>query len=247
MLGTMWLSLLPWAFVLLGLLPLWLFPRQESVYPGVVFLVAALILAAAASLYARVPLGPQVRFFWVLGLSILSSVVAVAASRDLAQVPDDVAVMAAVASLMGACVFLIGLYFLLRRETPSLPTPVQLGLHNQEGVMSYAALQALAPSLETLAAVRPVTLLLLHTRADQPGPELLQFLRQPDMVFQLKPGQFLIALQGSNLEGAQIVFRRIRQNLVIRAYGVLPLQGLSLQQALTQLEGELEHFYLTQH
>lgn len=243
----MWLSLLPWGFVLLGLSPLWLFPRQESIYPGVVFLVAALILAAAASLYARVPLGPQVRFFWVLGLSIMSSVVAVAASRDLAQVPEDVAVMASVASLMGACVFLIGLFFLLRHEAPSLPTPLQMGFRNHDGIMPYAALQALAPSLETLSAVRPVTLLLLHTRTDQLGAELLQFLRQPDMVFQLKPGQFLIALQGSNLEGAQIVFRRIRQNLVIRAYGVLPLHGLSIQQALVQLEGELEHYYLTQH
>jgi hypothetical protein len=242
----MWLSLLPWVFVLLGLAPLWLFPRQESIYPGVVFLVAALILAAAASLYARVPLGPQVRFFWVLGLSIMSSVVAVAASRDLAQVPEDVAVMASVASLMGACVFLIGLFYLLRREVPSLPTPLQMGLRDQDGLMPYAALQALAPSLETLSAVRPVTLLLLHTRTDQPGAELLQYLRQPDMVFHLGPGQFLIALQGSNLEGAQIVFRRIRQNLVIRAYGVLPLQGMSIQQALVQLEGELEHYYLTQ-
>lgn len=243
----MWLSLLPWGFVLLGLSPLWLFPRQESIYPGVVFLVAALILAAAASLYARVPLGPQVRFFWVLGLGVMSSVVAVAASRDLAEVPADVAVMAAVASLLGGLMFLVGLYFLLRRETPSLPAPVQMGLRTQEGILPYAALQALAPSLETLSAVRPVTLLLLHTRSDQPGAELLQYLRQPDMVFQLKPGQFLIALQGSNLEGAQIVFRRIRQNLVIQAYGVLPLQGMSIQQALAQLERELEHYYLTQH
>ncbi|WP_243455286.1 diguanylate cyclase [Meiothermus sp. CFH 77666] len=243
----MWLSLLPWGFVLLGLLPLWLFPRQESIYPGVVFLLAALILAAAASLYARVPLGPQVRFFWVLGLGVMSSVVAVTASRDLAEVPADVAVMAAVASLLGGLVFLVGLYFLLRREAPSLPAPAQMGLRTQEGILPYGALQALAPSLETLSAVRPVTLLLLHTRSDQPGAELLQYLRQPDMVFQLKPGQFLIALQGSNLEGAQIVFRRIRQNLAIRAYGVLPLQGMSIQQALVQLQGELEHYYLTQH
>ncbi|WP_297853595.1 diguanylate cyclase [Meiothermus sp.] len=243
----MWLSLLPWGFVLLGLLPLWLFPRQESIYPGMVFLVAALILASAASLYARAPLGPQVRLFWVLGLGVMSSVVAVAASRDLAQVPEDMAVMAAVASLLGACMFLLGLFFLLRREVPGLPTPRQMGFHHHDGVMPYAALQALAPSLESLSAVRPVTLLLLHTRSDQPGAELLQYLRQPDMVFQLKPGQFLIALQGSDLEGAQIVFRRIRQNLVIRAYGVLPLQGMSLQQALVQLQGELEHFYLTQH
>jgi hypothetical protein len=54
-------------------------------------------------------------------------------------------------------------------------------------------------------------------------------------------------LQGSNLEGAQAVFRRIRQNLAILAYGFLPLQGISVQQALVQLEGELEHYYLTQH
>lgn len=243
----MWLSLLPWGFVLLGLLPLWLFPRQETVYPGLVFLVAALILAAAASLYAGAPLGRQVRFFWVLGLGVMSSVVAVFASRDLAQVPEDVAMMAAVASLIGGGVFLMGLYFLLRREAPGLTTPMQTGLSNHDGIMPYTALQALAPSLEILLAVRPVTLLLLHTRADQPAAALLQLVRQPDLVFQLKPGQFLIVLQGSSLEGAQIVFRRIRQNLSILAYGVLPLQGMSIQQALVQLQGELEHYYQTQH
>ncbi len=247
MLWAMWLSLLPWGFVLLGLLPLWLFPRQESIYPGLVFLLAALVLAAAASLYARVPLGPQVRFFWVLGLGLMSSSMAVAASRDLAQIPEDLAVVASVASLMGACMFLIGLFFLLQRETPGLPSPLQMGFRNHDGIMPYAALQALAASLETLSTVRPVTLLLLHTRTDQPGAELLQYLRQPDMVFQLKPGQFLIVLQGSNLEGAQVVFRRIRQNLAILAYGVLPLQGISVQQALAQLGGELQHYYLAQH
>ncbi|WP_223299680.1 diguanylate cyclase [Meiothermus taiwanensis] len=243
----MWLSLLPWGFVLLGLLPLWLFPRQASLYPGLVFLLAALMLAAAASLYARVPLGPQARFFWVLGLGLMSSAMAVAASRDLAQIPEDLAVVASVASLMGACAFLMGLFFLLRREVPSLPPATQMGFRHEGGVLSHTALQALAPSLEALSAVRPVTLLLLHTRADQPGAELVQYLRQPDMVFQLGPGQFLIVLQGSNLEGAQVVFRRIRQNLAIRAYGVLPLQGISVQQALAQLEGELQHYYLTQH
>lgn len=246
MLEAMGLSLLPWGFVLLGLLPLWWFPRQESIYPGLVFLLAALILAAAASLYARAPLGRQARFFWVLGLGLLSSVVAVTASQELAQVPQDLAVMASVASLMGACAFLMGLFFLLRREVPSLPPPAQMGFRHEGGILPYAALQALAPSLETLSAVRPVTLLLLHTPADQPGADLLRFLRQPDMLFQLKPGRFLIVLQGSNLEGAQTVFRRIRQNLAIRAYGALPLQGQSVQEALVQLENELEHYYLTQ-
>jgi len=158
-----------------------------------------------------------------------------------------VVAVAAVASLMGGVMFLLGLFFLLRREVPGLPSPMQMGFRHDGGVLPYSALQVLAPSLETLSAVRPVTLLLLHTRSEQPGTELLQFLRQPDMVFELKPGQFLIVLQGSSLEGAQAVFRRIRQNLVIRAYGVLPLQGRSLQQALVQLEGELAHYYLTQH
>lgn len=246
MLEAMGLSLLPWGFVLMGLFPLWLFPRQESLYPGLLFLLAAPILAAAASLYARVPLGPQTRFFWVLGLGLMSSVVAERASRELAQVPQDLAVMASIASLMGACAFLTGLFFLLRREVPSLPPPAQMGFRQEGGILPYAALQALAPSLETLSAVRPVTLLLLHTPADQLGADLLRFLRQPDMVFQLKPGQFLIVLQGSSLEGAQTVFRRIRQNLDIRAYGVLLLQGRSVQQALAQLESELEHYYLTQ-
>lgn len=133
MLGVMWLSLLPWGFVLLGLLPLWLFPRQASLYPGLVFLLAALMLAAAASLYARVPLGPQARFFWVLGLGLMSSAMAVAASRDLAQIPEDLAVVASVASLMGACAFLMGLFFLLRREVPSLPPATQMGFRH-EGV-----------------------------------------------------------------------------------------------------------------
>jgi len=243
----MWLSLLPWAFVLLGLLPLWLFPRQESIYPGLVYLLAALILAAAASLYARAPLSSQVRLFWVLGLGLMSCVLAAVASRDLAQVPQDVAGLAAVASLVGGLMFLLGLFFLLRREVQGPPSPVQLGFRHNGGVLPYTALAALAPSLETLSALRPITLLLLHTRSDQPAAELLPFLRQPDMVFELKPGQFLIVLQGSTPEGAQVVFRRIRQNLVIRAYAVLPLQGKTLQQALLQLEGELAHYYLTQY
>jgi hypothetical protein len=67
------------------------------------------------------------------------------------------------------------------------------------------------------------------------------------MIFHLRTGQYLIALQGSSIDGAQIVFRRIRQNLLIQAYAVLPLQGHSIEKAIVQLEGELDHFYLTQH
>lgn len=247
MLRDMWLSMLPWGFVLLGLLPLWVFPRQESVYPGVVFLVAALILAAAASLYARAAISPQVRFFWVLGLGVMSSVVAVSSSRDLAQVPPEVGVMAAVGSLIGAGLFLAGLFYLVKIPAPGLPDPLQMPLPSQDRVMPPETLTALAPGPEALSSLRPITLLLLHTGSDQPGPDLVQYLRQPDLVFRLQAGQFLIVLQGSNLEGAQAVFRRIRQNLVIRAYGVLPLQGVSIKQALEQLKGELEHYFQTQH
>ncbi len=232
----MGLSLVPWGVVLLGLLPLWLFPRKESLYPGMVFLLAALLLAAAASLYARAPLGPRVRFFWVLGLGLLGCVVAVAASRDLAQVPEDVAVVASLAGLMGAGAVLLGLWFLWQ-EAPGLP----LG-PSKTGVLPRAMLEGLAPSLEALSRARPITLLLLYAPTDLSGSELLPFLRPSDMVFALAPGRFLLVLQGSSPEGAQVVFRRIRQGLSIRAYGVMPLQGGSLKQAL----GQLEHFYLTQ-
>ncbi|WP_245575102.1 diguanylate cyclase [Meiothermus rufus] len=235
----MGLSLLPWGFVLLGLLPLWLFPRKESLYPGVVFLLAALLLAAAASLYARAPLGPRVRFFWVLGLGLLGCMVAVAASRDLAQVPEDVAVVASLAGLMGTGALLLGLLFW--QEVPGLP----LG-PSKTGVLPRAMLEGLAPSLEVLSRARPITLLLLHAPTDLSGSELLPFLRPSDMVFALAPDRFLVVLQGSSPEGAQVVFRRIRQGLPIQAYGVMPLQGGSLKQALRQLEAELEHFYLTQ-
>lgn len=81
--------------------------------------------------------------------------------------------------------------------------------------------------------MRPVTLLLLHTRADQPGAELVQYLRQPDMVFQLGPGQFLIVLQGSNLEGPGCLPSHPAEPGDPGLWGAA-LQGISVQQALAQ-------------
>lgn len=241
MLEDMWLSVVPWGFVLLGLLPMWLFPRQVNLYPGVVFLLAALILAATASLYARVPLGARVRFFWVLGLSVLANVLGVEAARDLARIPAEIAVAAGIGSLIAGGLFLAGLYFLGQGEAAATPS-----LAASRGVLDGAELQALAPSLEALSGVRPVTLLLIHTVKDQGESELLPYLRQPDLIFGLEPGHYLIALQGSGTEGAQIVFRRLRQNIPIRAYAVLPLQKMTVAEAVRQLEGELQHYYLTQ-
>jgi len=239
----MWLSVLPWGFVLLGLLPMGLFPPQVNLYPGVVFLLAALILAATASLYARVPLKPQVRFFWVLGLSVLANVLGVEAAGDLARIPSEISVAAGVGSLLASGLLLAGLYF-LGQEPLGLPS--QSGSRGRGEVLGRAELQNLAPTLETLSALRPVTLLLIHTPKEQSGSELLQYLRQPDLIFGLEPSQYLIALQGSSLEGAQIVFRRLRQNISIRAYAVLPLDKMTVAEALQQLEDELQHYYLTQ-
>lgn len=241
----MWLSLLPWGFLALGLLPLWMFPRQENLYPGVIFLFAAVLLAATASLFARVSIPGNGRFFLVTGLGVLANVMGVEAARDLAKVSAEIAIVAAVASMVASGVLLAGLYSILKSNETTTQKPVKpLGARD---ILSYQALQSLAPSLESISTVRPVTLLIIHLRSDEPSNNLLNFVRQPDMIFQLKPNQYLIALQGSSAEGAQAVFRRIRQNLVIRAYGVLPLQGLSVEQALEQLEGELAHYYLTQH
>lgn len=242
MLEAMWLSLVPWGFVVLGLLPLGLFPRQISLYPGVVFLLAALVLAATASLYARVPLETRVRFFWVLGLSVLANVLGVEAARDLARIPGEITVAAGIGSLIASGLLLMGWYYLGQNKTPN---PALAASRSSSSVLNQAELQALAPSLEALSAVRPVTLLLLHT-AKEVGTDLLSYLRQPDLIFSLEPGHYLIALQGSGMEGAQIVFRRLRQNIPIRAYAVLPLQKMSVAEAVRQLEGELQHYYLTQ-
>jgi hypothetical protein len=177
----------------------------------------------------------------------LANVIGVEAARDLARVPAEIATAAAAASMIASGVLLAGLYSMLKVAGATAIANKPVRVSGNRDILSYAALQSLAPSLESISTVRPVTLLVLHLRSDEPADELLNFIRQPDMIFQLKTNQYLITLQGSNPEGAQAVFRRIRQNLVIRAYGVLPLQGLTIQQALEQLEGELAHYYLTQH
>jgi len=229
---------------LLGLLPMWMFPRQESLYPGVIYLIGSLILTATASLYARVSL-VQVRFFWVLGLSMLAFVTALEAARDLAELPRTLAVAGGIASLAAGVLLLIALFY-SQRETPRLPSFARELIDSTNGVLSSSVLQALTPSLEAISVAKPITLLILHTQPDQSGSAILQLVRQPDLVFQLRPDHYLVALQGSTTEGASIAFRRIRENLDVQAYAILPLQGSSLKDVLRQLEGELEHFYLTQ-
>jgi hypothetical protein len=232
----MLLSILPWGLVVLGLLPLGFFPSQDALYPGIIFLLGALIMAAAASLYARSALEPRTRFCWVLGLAIVANVLAVDASRELSVLPHEIVTVAAVGSLLAGVVFLAGLGY-LATSTRRVPT-------GERNIMDATALQSLAPSLEGLAAAMPLTLLLIHTEGE-PGENLLQWLRQPDMVFKLQHDHYLVVLQ-SGLEGAQIAFRRLRQGVTIRAYALSPLQGKTINRMLHQLEVELEHYYLAE-
>lgn len=246
MLRAMWLSVLPWGFVLMGLVPLWLFPRQEILYPGVIYLVGSLILTATASLYARATIGPWVRFYWVMGLSMLAFVTALESARDLVVLPQNLALGGGVASLMAGALLLVGLYFSQHQEARSAGSLQQSKVTSDGGVLYAGDLQSLAPALEAMAAVRPVTLLMLQTPSGDSGKSILHSIRQPDLVFELKPRHYLVALQGSNTDGAAIAFRRLRQSLEVQAYAVMPLHGKTLKEALKQLEGELEHFYLTQ-
>lgn len=228
-----------------------MFERQENLYPGVIFLLSALLFTATASIFARVSANPRTNFSWVLGLSLIGMVLAVEAARDLAHLPEEIATAAALASMLASGLFLAGLYFNLKepktQDGEEAPKSFVERRRQPRQILTASALDSLAPSLEAMASVRPVTLLLLHTRPEQLGEDLLQHVRSPDLIFQLRDDQFLIALQGSSTEGAQIVFRRIRQNMLIRAYAVLPLHGSTVQRALHQLEGELSHYYLTQH
>lgn len=241
----MWLSVLPWGFLLLGLLPMGMFPRQDILYPGVIYLIGSLVITATASLYARAPIGAWVRFYWVMGLSVMAFVTALEASRDLVVLPQNLALGGGVASLLAGVTFLVALYYSQNQEVRSVGSLQQSKTTSESGVLYSGDLQSLGPALETMSAVKPVTLLMLQTPGDS-GKAILHSIRQPDLVFQLKPQHYLVALQGSTTDGAAIAFRRLRQSLEVQAYAVMPLHGKTLKDALKQLEGELEHFYLTQ-
>lgn len=241
-----WLSLIPWALLVLGLLPLGAYPARSSLYPGVVFLVAALTLAGAASLYSRAPVGPRVRILWVLGLGLMAYSLACESVAALASLPPGLHALGGWAALAGAVCLIAALYQSLRRETPPIP-PLEGGQYRDpSGAMNRSALSALAPSLEALAARKPLVLLLMQTQPGQDPSPILRSLRGPDLLFRMSEGVFLVILQNGGPEAAGPVFRRLKAAVPLQAYTALPFTGGSLKKALEQLEAELSQIYLVQ-
>lgn len=242
--GMPWLYAVPWIFLLLGIAPLWFYSQREDLYPGLAYLMAALILTGAASLYNRAPAAAVVRLCWVIGLGLLGYTVATHAALNLTSMPVFYQGSAAVAALGAGVAVLCGLYFLQQRET--LPSLQQESYRERGGAMNRAALMALAPSLEPMAAARPMMMLMLQTAPDQAPEPILQTLRGPDLVFRLGEGRYLLILQEGGPQAVAPVFKRLKQNVQIQAYAALPYEGGPLDKALGQLEAELEHIYLTQ-
>ncbi|MER3479380.1 MAG: hypothetical protein C4327_02570 [Meiothermus sp.] len=247
MLVTMsWLSLVPWALLVLGLLPLGAYPARSSLYPGLVFLVAALTLAGAASLYSRAPVGPRVRTLWVLGLGLLAYSLACESVAILAALPTGLQALGGWAAWLSGAILLTALYQSLQRETPALPPLEGNQYREASGAMSRSALGALAPSLEAMATRRPLVLLLMQTQPDQDPSPILRSLRGPDLLFRMSEGVFLVILQNGGPEAAGPVFRRLKAAVPLKAYTALPFKGGSLKRALEQLEAELSQIYLAQ-
>ncbi|WP_233492993.1 MULTISPECIES: hypothetical protein [unclassified Meiothermus] len=241
-----WLSLLPWALLVLGLLPLGSYPARSSLYPGVVFLVAALTLAGAASLYSRAPVGPRVRVLWVLGLGFLAYSLACQSAFALAFLPSGLYALGGWVALGSGVTLLTALYQSLRREPFWVPRLEGSQYRDPSGAMNRNALHALAPSLEAAATRRPLVLLLMQTPPNQDPTPILRSLRGPDLLFQMGEGVFLVILQNGGPEAAGPVFRRLKAAVPLQAYTALPFKGGSLKKALEQLEAELSQIYLTQ-
>ncbi|GAB5602950.1 hypothetical protein FJNA_14750 [Thermus sp. FJN-A] len=220
-----WLFLLPWALFLLGLLPLALLEPVGQVERGLWLLLAALLLAGAASLYSRFPVAFGVQLFLVLGLGLLAFQVALESALALTGVetPGYVALGGVLAALALGVAFVLG----TGREAPLLPA--------LEGVGAREDLLRLAGALEGLALRRP--LVLVYLSASVPPERLQAELRRGDLAFRLEGG-YLLVLQGSRPEDAAGLLRRLRERFPLSAYAVERWQGGSLERVLARLEAE---------
>ena len=111
------LFLLPWGFFLLGLLPLAVAdPVGTAGWGG---LLAALLLAAVASLYSRFPVAFPVQLALVLGLSLLAFERALEGALRL--VGSDPPGYAALGGVLGALALGVAFFLGTGREAPLLP------------------------------------------------------------------------------------------------------------------------------
>ena len=153
------LFLLPWGFFLLGLLPLAVAdPVGTAGWGG---LLAALLLAAVASLYSRFPVAFPVQLALVLGLSLLAFERALEGALRL--VGSDPPGYAALGGVLGALALGVAFFLGTGREAPLLP-PLPGGGTRED-------LLRLAGALEGLALRRPLVLVYLATEAP---PERLE-------------------------------------------------------------------------
>lgn len=220
-----WLFLLPWALFLLGLSPLAFLEPAAQATRGAGLLLAAFLLAGAASLYSRFPVAFGVQLFLVLGLALL--VFQLALESALAFTGVEAPSYTALGGVLGALA--LGGAFLLGtgKEAPLLPA--------LEGVGTKEDLLRLAGALEGLALRRP--LVLIYLQAGIPPERLAEELRRGDLAFQLNGG-YLLILQGGRPEDAAGLLRRLRERFPLSTYAVERWRGGSLERVLARLEAE---------
>ncbi|APD09006.1 MULTISPECIES: hypothetical protein [Thermus] len=220
-----WLFLLPWLLFLLGLLPLAQGEALGQVEKGLSLFVAALLLAAVASLYSRFPVGFRVQLALVLGLGFLALTLALESA--LAFTGREGSFYTAMAGVLGAAALGAAFFLGTGREAPLLPA--------LEGVGTREDLLRLAGALEGLALRRE--LILVYLAAPLPPERLAKELRRGDLAFLLEGG-YLLVLQGSRPEDAAGLIRRLKERFPLAAYAVERWRGGSLERVLARLEAE---------
>ncbi len=217
------LVLLPWAFLVLGLIPLAWVPLEEAGGAGWGRLGLAFLLALLGSLYARFPLGPWVQGLWVLALGLLAFQAAYEASLLFSGQP----LPPPWAGLLAGLALFLAHRLGTGREAPILPA--QRGLGNREELL------ALAGALEGLAFHRGLVLLYLRL---PPGGSLEGFTRQGDLAFRLGEGRYLLVLQRPEPEAVRGLLKRLREAFPNLAYAVERWERGTLPEVLARLEAE---------
>lgn len=236
----LWLFVLPWVLLALGLGPLWASPLEAEVhlYPGLLYLVAALLTAGIASLYTRAPVGPRVRGWWVLGLGLVAHAAGSQAASLLGAGQGATWLWVGGFSSLAAAAC-IGVAFAVSLGAEAQPLPRLQGSPycDSDGTMNSTALWATAPSLEALARLRPVHLLLLHTEVAT--AQLLQQVPSSALVFRLEAGIYLLILQNSRPLDAQNLLRRLKEGADLDGYAAAAFRGGLLRPRLEELRAEL--------
>lgn len=236
----LWLFVLPWVLLALGLVPLWAFTLEAEVhlYPGLLYLVAALLTAGIASLYTRAPVGPRVRGWWVVGLGLAAHAAGSQAASLLGAGQGAAWLwVGGLSSLAAAACFGVAFAVSLRAEAQPLPRLEGNPYCDPDGVMNPTALWATAPSLEALARLRPVHLLLLHTTT--PAAQLAVQIRSTTLMFRLEAGMYLLVLQNNHPPDAQNLLRWLKEGADLNGYAAAAFKGGLLRPRLEELRAEL--------